>query len=265
MSEVSPAAPAGDERPLALVAANAARIAGRRDRDHVGQGGTGDGMVYGTTAEVAERAARRARLQRKAIRHSRRVRRLRWLLPAVGGAMALALAIVAALPALMPFAGLEGVNITAEGLVMNSPRLSGQLDEDRRYDVTARRAVQSILDPTELRLEGIRARLEMGGDDWVDITGARAFYDVDTEILELSGGVLIASSDGTEARLGTASVFLKEGRVESPEAIAIDSRHGAIRAGSIDVVGSGDVVRMSGGVSIRIDPAARDRDTGAAD
>lgn len=255
-------APAGPTAPARAAAARAHVVsAGARAHVQLGSGSSEGAETEVPSTDEATRAAHRAELQRRAIRHSRRVRRMRWLVPALGGAMALALAVLAALPALLPFAGLEGVNITAEGLVMNNPRLSGHLGDDRRYDVEARRAVQSILDPTELRLEDISARLEMGADDWVDISGARAFYDVDTEILQLSGGVRIASSDGTSAHLRTASVFLKEGRVESPEAIEIDSRHGAIRAGSIDVVESGDVVRMSGGVSIRIDPAAGRRET----
>ncbi len=217
-----------------------------------------DGVALGEvdiSDDRLERAVRRARLQERAVRHSRRVRRLRVVVPLVGGLLAFALAALAVLPSLMPLAGLKGIDITADGLVMNNPRLSGHLTEERRYNVEAARAVQSILDPTQLRLERIVAELEMENDGWVRIDGARAFYDTDTEILELSGGVRITSSEGTEARLATASVFLKDGRVVSPEAIEIDSPKGAIRAGRIDVEESGDVIRMRGGVSITIDPS----------
>lgn len=211
-----------------------------------------------------ERAVHRARVRERAARHSRRVRRLRLVVPLAGGILALGLLVLAAMPTILSVAGLEGVEITADGLVMNNPRLSGHLDADRRYSVEARRAVQSILDPSELKLEAIVAELEMAEDGWVRITGNRAFYDTDTEILELMGGVSINSSEGTEARLESASVFLKDGRVVSPEAVDIASPRGAIRAGRIDVEDSGEVIRMRGGVSITIDPAAADAVPGGA-
>jgi len=205
-----------------------------------------------TTFDIAaQRPPNRRIEQLRARRHSRRVRRLRVIVPASGAVLLAVLLAAAALPKLLP---LSGLSITADGLVMNSPRLSGHLGEGRRYEVVARRAVQSLIDPSRLSLEGLGADLDMGGGERVTIRGANAAYDTDTEILALSEGVEIASTDGNEMRLSGATVFLREGRVEGDGGIEITSPRGHIRAGRVDITGGGDLIRLTGGVSITIHP-----------
>lgn len=199
--------------------------------------------------------ARGRRLEQiRARRHTRRVKRLRVLVPAAGAVLVALLVGAAVLPKLLPLSALSGLRLTADGLVMNAPRLSGHLGEGRRYEVVATRAVQSLVDPSRLSLEGLDADLDMGRGQRVTIFGARAAYDTDTEILELSDGVAIASSDGNEMRLAGATVFLREGRVEGEGGIEITSPRGHIRAGAVDITGGGSLIRLSDGVSITIHP-----------
>lgn len=211
-------------------------------------------MTDATVDIAAEGPSSRRLEQIRARRHSRRVRRLRVLVPATGALLVAVLVAAAVVPKLIPLAALSGLSITADGLVMNSPRLSGHLGEGRRYEVVAGRAVQSLVDPSRLSLEGLDADLDMGEGQRVTIHGAHAAYDTDTEILELSDGVSIASSDGNEMRLTGATVFLREGRVEGEGGIEISSPRGHIRAGRVDITGGGSLVRLSGGVSITIHP-----------
>lgn len=199
---------------------------------------------------------RRVREQRKAVRNTRRVRRLRVLLPVVSSMIALGLVAAALLPKLFPFAALAGLSLTADGLVMNAPRLAGHLGEGRRYEVVADRAVQSLINPSRLSLEGLSADLDLGKGQRVTIAGNNAAYDTNTEILTLDGGVEIASTDGNTMHLPGATVRLKEGRVDATGAIRIDSPRGNIRAGSITVLDGGDLIRMNDGVAITIHPAS---------
>jgi lipopolysaccharide export system protein LptC len=192
----------------------------------------------------------------RARRHTKRVKRLRVLVPAVGAALVAVLVAAAALPKLIPLPSLAGLSLTADGLVMHTPRLSGHLGEGRRYEVVATRAVQSLVDPSRLTLEGLDADLDMGEGQRVTIFGARAAYDTDTEVLELSDGVAIASSDGNEMRLPGATVFLREGRVEGEGGIEIISPRGLIRAGAVDITGGGSTIRLTDGVSIVIHPSS---------
>ena len=197
---------------------------------------------------------RRLREEARALRHTRRVKRLRILLPTLSALMVAALVVAAVLPKLVPLSALAGLSLTADGLVMNEPRLAGSLGEGRRYEVVAARAIQSLLSPANLSLEGLHASLDLGEDGAVTIDGQEAAYNTDTEILTLSQGVEIASTDGNRARLNDAVVFLKEGRVEGDGGVTITSPRGTIRAGAINITDGGSVIRLSGGVAITIHP-----------
>ncbi|MEM0906248.1 MAG: LPS export ABC transporter periplasmic protein LptC [Pseudomonadota bacterium] len=201
------------------------------------------------------RRSRRSVEQRRARRHTRTVKGLRVLLPAVSCVIALGLIGVAMLPKLFPISALAGLSLTADGLVMNTPRLAGHLGQGRRYEVVANRAVQSLLNPSKLSLEELHANLDMGDGQRITIDGNNAAYDTDTEILILDGGVQIESTDGNTVSLPGATVNLKEGIVTSDGAIEIQSPKGEIRAGAITVLGGGDLIRLTDGVSITIMPS----------
>ncbi|MEM9223163.1 MAG: LPS export ABC transporter periplasmic protein LptC [Pseudomonadota bacterium] len=211
--------------------------------------------IAATAGSPSTSVLRRTAERHQAVRHSRRVKRLRIVLPMVSGLIAVGLVGVAVLPKLFPIAALAGLSLTADGLVMNSPRLAGHLGEGRRYEVVAERAVQSLLNPSQLSLEGLTADLDMGKGEQVTIEGNQASYDTDTEVLELDGGVSINSSDGSQMSLPGAIVRLRDGTVTGEGAISITSPKGHIRAGGIRVSDGGDIIRLTRGVSITIHPA----------
>lgn len=196
----------------------------------------------------------RSRQWRAAERHTRRVRRLRILLPVAATVLTLFIAAWTVVPNLFP--SLQGFSISMDGLVMNNPRLSGQLGPDRRYSVTARRAIQSLLDPSKLTLDHLVAEIDLGADGWVRITGRAARFDTETQILNLEDGIALTSSEGYEAVMESAVVHLGEGRLESPEPLRMRSPRGVIDAGRIHIERDGDVIRMRGGVKVVIAPAA---------
>ncbi len=138
---------------------------------------------------------------------------------------------------------------------MNAPRLSGHLGEGRRYEVSAGRAIQSLLTPSRLALEDLRAELDAESGTVV-IGATAATYDTGTEVLDLSDGISLETSDGDTARLDSATVRLKEGRLEGDGSVSIASPRGTIRAGAIEVVDGGAIIRFTGGVRITIDPAS---------
>ncbi len=213
-------------------------------------------MTIAMTSPLAPMVARREREQARARRHTRRVRRLRILLPVASAAIATGLIGATVLPKLFPIAALAGLSLTTDGLVMNEPRLAGHLGEGRRYEVVAERAIQSLLHPSRLALEGLSADFDMGEGHRVTIAGHRADYDTDTEILTVAGGVTIDSSDGSTVSLQGATVDLAQRRVDSTGEIAIASPKGDIRAGSLTVLDGGALLRMSDGVSITIHPSS---------
>lgn len=209
-------------------------------------------MTSAATASHTLPVSRRAKEQRHARRHTRRVKRLRVLLPVASAAIATGLIAAAVVPKLFPLAAFAGLSLTADGLVMNEPRLAGHLGEGRRYEVVADRAVQSLLNPSRLSLEGLSADFDMGEGQRVTIAGHRARYDTNTEILEVDGGVTINSSDGSTVSLAGATVDIAQRRVDSTGSIEIASPKGDIRAGALTVLDGGSLLRMTDGVSITI-------------
>ncbi|WP_226579233.1 LPS export ABC transporter periplasmic protein LptC [Acuticoccus sediminis] len=197
----------------------------------------------------------RRREEKRALANTRRVKRLRIVMPTLGFLIAAVLTVGAVLPKLFPIAALAGLSLTADGLVMNEPRLAGHLGGGRRYEVVASRAVQSLLTPSHLALEGLQANLDMGDGESVAMHSAGATYDTNTEVLNLADGVRINSTDGSKASLESATVFFQDGRMESEAGISINSPRGNIRAGRIDVLEGGDLIRFSDGVAITINPA----------
>ncbi len=199
--------------------------------------------------------SRRLAEQKRALANSRRVRRLRVLLPLAATMISVVLIGAAVLPKLFPLASLAGLSLTADGLVMNEPRLAGHLGGGRRYEVVAERAIQSLLNPSRLSLEGLTANLDMGEGEKITINGNNAAYNTETEILNLSDGVTLSSTDGSTVSLPAAIVDLRAGSVDADGGIEIDSPRGHVTAGSISVTGGGTFIRLTGGVSITINPS----------
>ena len=107
--------------------------------------------------DPAREAARRDAARKASRRHSRRVRGLRLLVPGLGALMLLAIVAMIAVSSYLSGLGFGTVTITADGLVMDSPELSGH-DGERSYKVSASRAIQRISDPRIIDLERIRRR-----------------------------------------------------------------------------------------------------------
>ncbi|ORE91200.1 hypothetical protein ATO13_20744 [Stappia sp. 22II-S9-Z10] len=213
-----------------------------------------DAAIATDTSFFATPQDARALEEQRAIRNTRRVKRLRVLVPTMGMAIALMLTVGAVLPKLFPLAAFAGLSLTADGLVMNEPRLAGHLGAGRRYEVVAQRAVQSLLTPSHLALEALDARLALSDGEEVALHSAEATYNTSTEIMTLAKGIDIASTDGSTATMEKATVFFQEGRMESEAGVKIRSPRGDISAGRIDVLDGGALIRFSGGVAITIHP-----------
>ncbi|UOM35653.1 LPS export ABC transporter periplasmic protein LptC [Acuticoccus sp. I52.16.1] len=197
----------------------------------------------------------RRREEQRALRNTRRVKRLRVLVPTLGMMIAAVITVAAVLPKLFPIAALAGLSLTADGLVMNEPKLAGHLGGGRRYEVVASRAIQSLLTPSHLAIEGLDAKLEMSDGERVAMHSDEATYDTNTEVLTLDDGIRIDSTDGTQASMDRATVLFQKGEMHSEAGVSINSPRGTIRAGRIDVFDGGDLIRFSDGVAITIHPA----------
>ncbi len=219
----------------------------------------------GTRTSERARAMRAATLAR-ARRHSRRVRRLRWVLPLLSIVLLVSFWGSASINALLRGAnlGFGALDLTAlvDGeLVMAEPDISGTIN-GRRFEVTAARAVQDVTRQDEVRFENPVAVLD-GPQGRIDVTAGAALYAIDGETLALSGGVDVVTARGQTARLEDARVDLATGNLVSSSPVTLDAPQGRIEALGVEIEDSGKRVLFTGRVRARFSPSDGTADTGA--
>ncbi len=218
-------------------------------------------------------AADRARAFAAAARHSRRVHFLRLALPASGLAIAVLVVGISIVSKIEIAFSIGDLKITAEGLSMDAPHLSGSDGKGRIYDVNATRAVQSLSDPQKIKLYGITAFVQQPDGRSANFSAASGLYDARAQKLALQEDIEIRSNDGSSADLQHAEIDLSTGEVVSDAPVAFSSSLGAVEADGMTVGEKGGTVTFQGGVKMTVDPnamkntgtgkdAARSADTG---
>jgi lipopolysaccharide export system protein LptC len=197
-------------------------------------------------------------------RHSRRVRWMRMALPTAAVLLALGVAAIGVVTRIEIGLSIGDVRITAEGLSMEAPRLSGSDGRGRTFEVDADRAVQDLRDPRIIRLYGIRATVRQPDGDTADFRAGAGVYNAGEENLTLADDITIHSSDGSSARLQHAAIDLVTGDVVSDAPVAFSSSLGSIEAQEMDVGQRGGSVTFGGGVRMTVDPRAVREGSGPA-
>jgi lipopolysaccharide export system protein LptC len=195
-----------------------------------------------------------ARLFRRAMRHSRRVRFLRWAIPlsilgGVGvGLLATEFNPLHMFPALpVDFSGLV---VSGTKITMQAPRIAGFTADQRPYEVTARAAAQDVTNPDTIELQGIHGKGEMGDRSVFVLTADSGLYDSKTEMMTLRQNVILKSSSGFEVYLNEATIDVHKSNVVSEKPVQVKLQQGTIDANRMEVVDSGKEIRFGGGVTM---------------
>uniref|UniRef100_UPI003BAD9E2F LPS export ABC transporter periplasmic protein LptC n=1 Tax=Stappia sp. TaxID=1870903 RepID=UPI003BAD9E2F len=198
--------------------------------------------------------AERVKARDAARRHTRRVRRLRFVVPGIGGLLVLAIVAMMAVSSYLDGLGFGAITLTTDGLVMDSPELSGH-DGDRSYRVSASRAIQRISDPRIIDLERIRAELTLSADQHLSVNAVRGIYNSTEETLALSDGVDVRTSEGYTARFGSLFINMKSGEIDTPEATTLTSSFGELTASRMRFDRDGSILTFTDGIRMTIDPS----------
>jgi lipopolysaccharide export system protein LptC len=222
------------------------------------------GIAYRPTADRHVDRTRRAAFA-AAERHSRLVRALRVALPTIGLLLALAVAGIGIVTRIEIGLTIGDVRISAEGLSMDAPKLSGSDGKGRVFTVDADRAVQDLRDPRIIRLFDIVASVRQPDGSSAEFRAASGVYDAGQQALTLDEEITIRASDGTAANLRHAQIDLVTGDVHSDAPVAFSSSLGAIEAEGMEVGERGGSVTFEGGVRMTVDPGAVRRGEGPTD
>jgi lipopolysaccharide export system protein LptC len=199
-------------------------------------------------------SSRRAAAFERAARESRRVRRLRVTLPAIGAVLALVVVgttIVSRISIGLSFGDLK---ISSDGLSMDAPHLSGSDGKGRTYSVTAASALQSLTDTRIIHLKDISARVGQADGTTANFSADKGVYDAGAQTMTLTDNIRIKSSDGSSAALQTAVIDLSTGAVRSDGPVAFTSNLGEIQAKDMGVTNKAGTVTFGGGVRMTVDP-----------
>jgi lipopolysaccharide export system protein LptC len=194
---------------------------------------------------------------RRALRHSRLVRWLRFSV--LAGIAAVLLALVAAnymppvggfrLPGELGKLVIEGTKIT-----MQQPKLTGYTSDSRPYEFTANAAAQDITKPDIVELQQLHATMEMQDKSTVEMTAPAGTYDMKADRLTLNDDIALVSSTGYAARLTEAVVDMHTGNVVSDQPVWVKLLNGFLNAKRMEVVENGTVLRFAGGVALTLQP-----------
>lgn len=190
-------------------------------------------------------------------RHSRRVRTLKVVLPAIAVLMA---AGFAGYSWLLTPPGVSvdvlGTTVSDGKLVMASPKLDGFTKEDQPYSVSAARAVQDLGNTDVITLEQIDAKLPFDGENFATITAPTGIYDKSKNTLDVNSEMTVTTTDGMTARFQSAQVDIGAGTLTTADPVSIKLEGSRIAADSMTVSDDGKLLVFEKRVRVEVDSAA---------
>lgn len=186
----------------------------------------------------------------RADRHSRRVRFLRWALPAVIVIGVAGYLLTTAIPSLDLPIDFESVVVSGEGVAIEQPELSGHQESGEFYSLSAARAIQRSGTPNQLALEDVEAVYELPSGTSAQFSAPEGEYNSRTTVMSLSGGVSMAMGDGVNLRLQEVTVDIPNNLIVSPVAFELEAGNLLIAGNRLEITADGLIV--SGGIRTTI-------------
>lgn len=219
-----------------------------------GQSWTGSQPIAGMTA------AERARNFVLARRHTRLVRSLRWTLPgAAGGIVVLYLLMVLDTTGwVVGMPHIELPRIIPDNLTMDNPRYEGFNRDGGTYVVTAKTAVQDLVNTEHVRLNGINGDLVDAKKSKTNLKATQGDFNTKTNELELSGGIDIVAESGLKAKLSRATILTKDNVIFSKEPVHVEMPSGTIRSNEMRLLNKSREIAFVGDVTANLVPNKSD-------
>jgi lipopolysaccharide export system protein LptC len=194
---------------------------------------------------------------RRAVSHSRRVRRLRVLLPAGALAITLAFVAISLVRGLMPDElQIESAKIEDGKVVMEKPAIAGRNSDGVRYSMRAERALQDIKNPNMITLETIAAAVPVNDKVIARVVATSGIFDRGANVLDLDKPFTLNLSSGIDAQFGSAYLDIAGGTMKTEDPVAIQTKGASIVANSLEMKDKGRTMIFSGSVKLNIEPSA---------
>lgn len=196
-------------------------------------------------------------LYARARRHSATVRRLKVLFPVLALVISLAFVAVSWVRTMFPEnLTISGARIENGRIVMEKPAISGRNEDGISYFMNARRALQAIVNPSDIELEDIDAAVPVRGDLIARIKATGAKYDRDTDKLDMTSPFEVLLSSGLRASFQSASLDARNGTMYSDDRVSIVAKGATLVANSLKITDKGRIMNFSGNVRMEVEPAS---------
>jgi lipopolysaccharide export system protein LptC len=193
----------------------------------------------------------------RAKRHSRRVRVLKFAVPLLAVAIAVAFPVYSYLKApLSVSVQADGTAFSDGKLVMANPKLNGFTKQKLPYSLTATRATQDVGQQAVIDLEGINAKLPVASDNIVSVDAAHGIYNRDANTMDLTSDVAVTTTDGLVAKFKSIFLDMGKGSMKTSNPVDVSRGGSRITADSMSVDDNGRLVVFENRVRVNIDPAA---------
>lgn len=208
------------------------------------------------TAAVAAQPAS-ANAYDTALRHSRRVKRLKVLLPLAATLISLTFISVSVIRAYLPEnLQIESARIENGKVVMEKPAISGRNNDGIRYSMRAERALQDIKDPNIITLEKITAAVPVNDEVIARVVADMGVFNRSTDRLDMEEPFTINLSTGLQARFQSAHLDIPGGHMETRDPVSIKAKEASIVADSLKITDKGRMITFAGNVKVNIDASA---------
>ncbi|SFP63668.1 lipopolysaccharide export system protein LptC [Mesorhizobium sp. NFR06] len=192
----------------------------------------------------------------RAQRHSRRVRVLKFAVPLLAVAIAVAFPVYSYLKAPVSISvQADGTAFSNGKLVMANPKLNGFTKQKLPYSLTAIRATQDVGQQAVIDLEGINAKLPVATDNVVSVDAAHGIYNRDANTMDLTSDVSVTTTDGLVATFKSIFLDMGKGSMKTSNPVDVSRGGSRITADSMSVEDNGRLVVFENRVRVNIDPA----------
>jgi lipopolysaccharide export system protein LptC len=192
---------------------------------------------------------------RRALSHSRKVRVLKLALPVAAVLLAGSFAAYSyiSVPGSVSFDISESAYADGK-LVMANPKLDGFTKESRPYSMSAIRALQHLDESGIVDLEGIDARLPVGGENFAVIDADRGVYDREKNTLNFLSPISVKTTDGMTITLQSAFLEIEKGNMRTTDPVAIRMTGAQLMADAMSVRENGKVLIFEKRVKMELTP-----------
>lgn len=145
----------------------------------------------------------------------------------------------------------KGVDKATERMRIEQARYAGEDNKGNKFVITADRAIQQSSDIPVVAIQGMKAELGLAQGPLV-ILADRGNYDLDTQMVQVTGPVRVAGGDGYRLATSNVQVDMKQRQLSSQGRVSGSMQLGQFEAGQMRADLGTRTVTLDRGVRLKI-------------